>query len=64
MYLSNVYSNKIFEYFCLDLNNNIFEYSSTKESCLDMFKSVVIKHSPYVNTQILNHFLLQVSEIS
>ena len=60
MYLSNVYSNKIFEYFCLDLNNNIFEYSSTKESCLDMFKSVVIKHSPYVNTQILNHFLLQV----
>lgn len=60
IYLSKDYSDKIFEYLYSDLKGNIFDYSSTKDTCLDMIKEVIVKHSETVNSQILNYFLAQV----
>lgn len=55
--LSSNYSDRIFEYFCDNLRDKVFEYSSTCNTYLDLVTVVVTKHVWNISQQLLNRFL-------
>lgn len=56
-FLSSKYSNRIFEYFCDNLRDKVFEYSSTCDTYLELVTVVVTKHVWNISQQLLNRFL-------